>query len=277
MKINLESHTDDIQIQILPLIDVIFCILTFFILGAVGLSRQQAIGLDLPRASTGEAQMREMFMVVIDPIGQVSIEDRSQQWVAVNTRQLTGVLQSYREARPNGLIVLHAHPMAQYEKVVQVLDLLRSVGGERVALATLPTSEPELNQPNTLDRFNPSPGFPAAPGSLPGTNIPSVPPTPSGETDSTVPNLTPGTGLPGGLVPGNESVPEEETPGLDATPDATPENGEVEVPEVESPDVDAPEVEVPETDTPEVEVPETDTLETPTTEDAGGEGNVEEN
>lgn len=241
MKINLDTHTDDIQIQILPLIDVIFCILTFFILGAVGLSRQQAIGLDLPRASTSEAQMREMFMVVIDPIGQVSIENKPQQWVSVNPQQLTGILQRYREVRPDGLIVLHAHPIAQYEKVVQVLDLLRSVGGDRVALATLPTNEPELNQSNPGNRVNPIPGFPAPPGTVP----PALP-----GRESSTPNTVPG-GIPGGT-----------------TPNTTPES------EVDTGDAIAPEGEV---DTGDAIAPETQTPEATTTGEPSGEGGTSEN
>jgi len=56
------------------LIDVIFCILTFFILGAVGLSRQQAISLDLPKASTATTPMREMLVVSLDDFGQLYVE-----------------------------------------------------------------------------------------------------------------------------------------------------------------------------------------------------------
>ncbi|MEL7520962.1 MAG: biopolymer transporter ExbD, partial [Cyanobacteria bacterium J06553_1] len=36
MKVDLDNRQSDIQIEILPMIDVIFCILTFFILAAVG-------------------------------------------------------------------------------------------------------------------------------------------------------------------------------------------------------------------------------------------------
>jgi biopolymer transport protein ExbD len=54
MKIDyLDDPNQNVHIEILPLIDVIFCILTFFILAAVGLTRQQAIDLDLPAANTG--------------------------------------------------------------------------------------------------------------------------------------------------------------------------------------------------------------------------------
>ncbi|MEM6592606.1 MAG: biopolymer transporter ExbD, partial [Cyanobacteria bacterium P01_C01_bin.73] len=53
MKLDIDTGSSDLRIEILPLIDVIFCILIFFVLAAVGLTRQQAINLDLPAASTG--------------------------------------------------------------------------------------------------------------------------------------------------------------------------------------------------------------------------------
>jgi len=144
MKIDLlDSSTEDVRIEIIPLIDVIFCILTFFILAAVGLTRQQAIDLDLPNANTGnplppqgigaEALQRERLYVSVDAIGQVYID---QQPVTLDL--LYDVLQQHQQVSPEGLIVLYASRDARYEDVIQVLDLLRSVGGDRVALATLP-------------------------------------------------------------------------------------------------------------------------------------------
>jgi biopolymer transport protein ExbD len=199
VKINLDTLTDDVQIQILPLMDVIFCILTFFILGAVGLSRQQAISVDLPKASTGEPQMREMFIVVVDPVGQTSIEVAPGQWTPIGKKPLTAQLKTYIEQKPNGLIVLYAHPMANYNNVVQVLDVLRGVGGNRVALATLPGSAPELPNPRGGDRFqpqtpslNPSPGLPTFPSGQPGLN-PASPLSPSPSSPSPLNPLAPST------------------------------------------------------------------------------------
>ena len=50
MKINQYSPVEDVEIQIIPLIDVVFCILTFFLLAALQFTRQQAINIDLPKA-----------------------------------------------------------------------------------------------------------------------------------------------------------------------------------------------------------------------------------
>lgn len=160
MKTNWESSTEDIRIEILPLIDVIFCILTFFILASVVLTRQSGINVDLPSAETGTTQMREMIIVSVDPVGQLYLEQQP-----ISREQLTEALRNYRQTSPSGLMVLYASRSARYDDVVNVLDLLRSVGGDRVALATLPESGteeegafPDLDEfdfgsPSDLDSF----------------------------------------------------------------------------------------------------------------------------
>jgi biopolymer transport protein ExbD len=135
MKTNWESTSEDVRIEILPLIDVIFCILTFFILASVVLTRQSGINVDLPSAETGTTQMREMIIVSVDPVGQLYLEQQP-----ISPDQLIEALRTYRQNRPEGLMVLYASRSALYDDVVNVLDLLRSVGGDRVALATLPES-----------------------------------------------------------------------------------------------------------------------------------------
>ncbi|GBE75975.1 biopolymer transporter ExbD [Microcystis aeruginosa LEGE 11464] len=153
---------EDVQVNIIPLIDVIFCILTFFILGAVGLSRQQAISLDLPKASTATTPMREMLVVSLDDFGQLYVEKQM-----VTRLQLFEAIKNYHQYSPNGLMVLNASRNASYNEVVGVLDLLRQVGGDRVALATL---SGEANNP-TIENSNPLPNLPTNP-TLPGLTNP---------------------------------------------------------------------------------------------------------
>lgn len=164
MKINLDAPAEEVQIQLIPLIDVIFCILTFFILAALQLTRQQGLNVDLPKANTAATQMREMLVVSIDSVGQTYI-DQSPVSESGLYQQLLG----YQQTNPTGMIVLYAPKTALYDDVVRVLDLLRSVGGERVALATLP-GDPKQAQPN--NPLNPSlPG-----GQLPNGSVPTANP-----------------------------------------------------------------------------------------------------
>ncbi|XTZ11873.1 MAG: ExbD/TolR family protein [cyanobacterium endosymbiont of Rhopalodia inflata] len=161
------SLQQEVRIEILPMIDVIFCILTFFILGAVGLSRQQAMSLDLPKASTGTPQMREMLVVSLDNFGQVYVEKQ-----LVTRNQLFDAIKNYHEFNPNGLMVLHASGNASYNEVIQVLDMLKQVGGDRVALATLPgESDPSNNSLN----LTPLPSINQLPKNVPSSWPPKVP------------------------------------------------------------------------------------------------------
>ena len=165
-----DSQASGANIEILPLIDVIFCILTFFILAAVNFSRQQAISLDLPQAKTGAPQMQNILIVTIDDIGQIYV-DRD----LVSRSDLAWEIKKYNQANPDGLMTLYAAKNSTYREVVEVLDVLREVGGDRVALATLP----EGSQPS---RVAPPPGvnpaLPNVPDSIDPFPDPPTPPTP---------------------------------------------------------------------------------------------------
>ncbi|MBT9312639.1 ExbD/TolR family protein [Leptothoe kymatousa] len=140
MKLDIdERQSDGIVIELLPLVDVVFCILTFFILAAVG-SRQQAISLDLPNASTGAALPpaalttgRDRLYVSVDPIGRIYLDQDP-----ILEQNLLGLVDDFYKGNAQGIVVLYAAKDARYDDVVRVLDILRKVGGNRVALATLP-------------------------------------------------------------------------------------------------------------------------------------------
>lgn len=210
MKINLDQPSEEVQIQIIPLIDVIFCILTFFILAALQLTRPNAIQIDLPKASTSTTQMmRKMLVVNIDMNGRTFVDQQP-----VDQVQLYQLLQTYHQQNPDGLLVLNASQGAYYSSVVQVLDLMRLVGGDRVALATQPTvpnqTVPTPTMPGQTPTPFPSPGqvdlfgtpspspnpyfFPGSPAPLPGNS--NINPTPGGFSPTTPTAPAPGTTTP---------------------------------------------------------------------------------
>ncbi|MEO1591467.1 MAG: biopolymer transporter ExbD [Cyanobacteria bacterium J06632_22] len=213
MKLDLDNPNEEVRIEIIPLIDVIFCILTFFILAAVSLTRQQAISLDLPGADTSaplpaQTDERERIYVSVDATGTTYID---QSPVPLNV--VEDVLRQHRQIYPNGLIVLYAARDARYEDVVGVLDLLREVGGDRVALATLPKADTGLED-----------------GQLPGLD-------PLNPTDPLSPSLDPLQPLPGGTDPLNPGLTQ---PGLPTIPGASTVPGGTTTPGVTTPGVTTP-------------------------------------
>jgi biopolymer transport protein ExbD len=203
MKINLDTGaTAEPRIELIPLIDIIFCILTFFLLAGLQVARQQAISVDIPKATTGVPQARELLMVSLNDAGQIFLE---QQPILL-PEQLVESVKQYRQRSPNAAIVLYASKQVSYNKVVEVLDLLRSVAGDRVALATLPADATAPNPP-----ILPSPGavypttpYNAYPGIAPYNSYPGI-----GQ---------PNPGFSTAPLPGQVSPPSSITPNLDSQP-----------------------------------------------------------
>ncbi|MBN3893754.1 MAG: biopolymer transporter ExbD [Nostoc sp. NOS(2021)] len=191
MKVNLHTPIEEVQVQIIPLIDVVFCILTFFLLAALQFTRQQAINVDLPKASassvSGITSQSGSLIVTIDAVGNTYIEKQP-----VKREDLGQRLKLYLQANPGAIVVLNASRTATYNDVIETLDLLRQVGGDRVSLGIIPgPSQPptnSLNQPAV-------PSFPINPGAAP---VPTTAPFPGINPEG---NLTPNFPLAPNSVP----------------------------------------------------------------------------
>jgi biopolymer transport protein ExbD len=130
----------------------------------------------------------------------VSLDDFSQVYVEkqlVNRNQLFDAIKNYHQFNPKGVMVLHASRNASYNEVIQVLDMLKQVGGDRVALATLPG---QSNSQNTLSdpTLNPLPSGTVLPGNIPNGLPQNTSPNPAqgfGNSLATPPN-TPSTTQP---------------------------------------------------------------------------------
>ena len=198
MKVKLDTPGEDLQIQIIPLIDVVFCILTFFLFAALQFTRQQAINVDLPKASTGENsaanfQIKSKILpVTIDAVGSLYIEKEQ-----IKREELEGRLKQYIQANPDGILVLNASRTATYNDVIQILDLLRQIGGNRVSLGIIPGSSQPLTNSSSFP-VPPIPNNPTNPEinslgnlrSVPPINPNSFPAPGNGNNPSLVPNST---------------------------------------------------------------------------------------
>lgn len=131
MKVNIEPDDLDVRIEIIPLIDIIFCILVFFLLGAVSTAKTEGLNVDLPQASSAQTQFGDTLIVEVDVLGQIIIQN-----TVVSKEQLSQLLAAYVAQKPQGVVVFQADKRLNYETVIGLFDLLRKVGGTRVALGT---------------------------------------------------------------------------------------------------------------------------------------------
>lgn len=119
------------QINLVPMIDVIFSILAFFILSTLFLTRSEGLPVNLPQASTAHPQSQTRIVVTIEPDGSMFLNDKSTELddLAAGVRQLIAENQQ-------GLVIVNADETVSHGRVVTVMDRLRRVEQVRLAIAT---------------------------------------------------------------------------------------------------------------------------------------------
>tara|TARA_Y100001968_G_scaffold332469_1_gene390745 strand:+ start:1730 stop:2134 length:405 start_codon:yes stop_codon:yes gene_type:complete len=121
----------DVDINILPMIDVIFAILTFFIISSLSLIRLETIPVDLPKASTSVLTNIKLLNVNIDKYNKIYINKK-----IVNFAELKQMISSLINLYPTKLVILSADKDVSYGYVIDVLDELRSIQDLRFAIST---------------------------------------------------------------------------------------------------------------------------------------------
>jgi biopolymer transport protein ExbD len=120
------------QINIVPMIDVIFAILTFFIMSTLFLTRQEGLPVNLPKASTSQqSQVAKKITVTVDADGEISVNKKptTVDVIAEEVRGLVGT-------NPEAVVIINADEAVGHGKVVAVMDQVRQVKGARLAIAT---------------------------------------------------------------------------------------------------------------------------------------------
>lgn len=120
------------QINIVPMIDVIFAVLTFFIMSSLFLTRSEGLPVNLPGAETAESQTQTQLVVSVDASGRLALNQEPTDLSRLETQ--------VREAIANSptplLIVINADREVNHGAVVTVMDRLRQIPGARLAIAT---------------------------------------------------------------------------------------------------------------------------------------------
>ena len=120
------------QINIVPLIDVTFAILTFFIVSSLSLSKSEGLPVNLPKASTSQVQdSPAKVTVTIDAQGKLMVDKK-----LVNLDQIESRVRQVIGSNPNSLIVLNADKSVNHGNVVEVMDILRRIKGAKLGIAT---------------------------------------------------------------------------------------------------------------------------------------------
>ena len=121
---------DTFEINILPMIDVIFSILAFFIISSLFLTRSQGLPVDLPSAQTAEPKQSVQLNITIEPDGKMFLD---RQPIELN--ELKAALTEKIKLDSESIVIINADEKVEHGTVVKVMDRLRQVPGARMAIA----------------------------------------------------------------------------------------------------------------------------------------------
>ena len=127
---------DEPEINLIPMIDVVLCLIIFFVVTTT-FDARSVLKLELPRADGQPAANTEVpLSLLINADGRYFVGDREALRTDVESlkQSLRDVAGENRE-RP---ILLRADARTPHQSVVTALDALGQLGFRRVAIATAP-------------------------------------------------------------------------------------------------------------------------------------------
>jgi len=131
MKDFFDLEETNIQINILPMIDIIFVILSFFIVSSLYLVKLEIIPVNLPNSETSKQEKDPVIVVTLNMENKVFINEKM-----IEITLLENELRSLLINSNNKKVVLRADKRINYGNVISILDVLRKIENLKIGVST---------------------------------------------------------------------------------------------------------------------------------------------
>lgn len=128
-----EDLGEDSQLNLAPMIDVVFLLLIFFMVATTFATLEEQIDLDLPVAESGEAplEIQDELIVDVDRDGNLFLEG-----AAVDEDALANLFERTARRDPDTPVTVRGDQASSLGRIVSVLDLCRLAGLSNAGLRT---------------------------------------------------------------------------------------------------------------------------------------------
>lgn len=124
------EEDDDSEINMTPMLDVVFIMLIFFIVTA-SFVKQAGVEVNRPEAKTATSKEQANIIIAVTPTNEIWIDKRR-----VDPERVQANIERLHAENPQGSVIIQADKMATTETLVKVMDAARSAGIFDVSLAT---------------------------------------------------------------------------------------------------------------------------------------------
>ena len=118
-------------IMIIPMIDIVFFLLVFFMVGTLYMNTEQQIPLNLPSTSTSTAKSIDPIIITLTTSHKLYIDNRE-----ISADNLSQEVQDIVRTTPRQAFVIRASKDVYYNEVIALLDMLKVNGAKYISVAT---------------------------------------------------------------------------------------------------------------------------------------------
>jgi biopolymer transport protein ExbD len=127
------KEADKARIEIIPMIDIIFFLLVFFMISTLSMTINRSMPVNLPRAASAPRDLRENLSITVTREGEIFL---NKEPIALH--DITARAQAGLQKNPEMLAVINADDHAIHGTVVDIMDKIRLAGVAHVAIAVKP-------------------------------------------------------------------------------------------------------------------------------------------
>ena len=124
-----QRRTKAVEINMAPLIDMIFILLIFFLV-TTSFVKESGVEVNRPSAQTAETKEKANLMLGITDAGRIFVEGKS-----IDIRSLRSYMERYLMETPKGSVVIVADKSSQTGILIQALDACRLAGVKNISVA----------------------------------------------------------------------------------------------------------------------------------------------
>ncbi|MFW0884283.1 ExbD/TolR family protein [Candidatus Acidulodesulfobacterium sp. H_13] len=134
MKLTQGQEIKKARIELVPMIDIMFFLLVFFIFVTLSMVHQKGLNVHLPKSSQGSAIKMHNFVVTLKKNGSIFLNKEK-----TNFKGLPALLKQ-RVVNKKDLIVINGDEGIYLKRVVKTINIIKKDGFLRVSIAVNPTT-----------------------------------------------------------------------------------------------------------------------------------------
>ena len=126
-----DNNESENSINILPMIDIIFAILSFFIISSLYLTRIDSIKVNLPKSSTAVREQNKPQIITIDNDEKIYFNSNE-----ILLKNISTLIRTNIENIEEPIVILRADTSVKHGLIVNLLDELRKIENLKIGIST---------------------------------------------------------------------------------------------------------------------------------------------